>query len=359
MSTPFFQIGKNSIGLDHPTYFIADIASNHGGDLNTARELIELAAASGANAAKFQHFTAEGLVSKVGFNAFEDKLAHQKNWDKPAFEVYKQVEVPQSWTKILADTAKNCGIDFFTAPYSLSSIDEVDPYVTAFKIGSGDITWIESVSKMASKGKPVLLATGASEMSDVDRAVAAIKSHGVPLVVMQCNTNYTGLKENISYSNLKVIETYKKRFPYAVVGLSDHTAGHLTVLGAVTLGARVIEKHFTSENAPNNPDKHFSLQPKAWREMVDATRQLEAALGNGSKKIEDNEIESVIAQRRCIRFKRNIEKGNIITPADLTFLRPSPVNALPPYRVAELLGRVLSADVVEEQVVDIALFEPN
>ena len=348
-----------SLALSQPTYFIADIAANHDGSLQRALDLIKLAAEAGADAAKFQNFRAETIVSRRGFKELGKKLTHQASWEKDVFDVYHDAALPIDWTEALIAECGRNNIDYFTAPYDMQYIDFFAPKMPYFKIGSGDITWKQSIERMASYGKPILLATGASNLNEVEEAVSLIAKFRVPLILMQCNTNYTGLKENISYSNLKVIETYKKRFPYAVVGLSDHTAGHLTVLGAVTLGARVIEKHFTSENAPNNPDKHFSLQPKAWREMVDATRQLEAALGNGSKKIEDNEIESVIAQRRCIRFKRNIEKGNIITPADLTFLRPSPVNALPPYRVAELLGRVLSADVVEEQVVDIALFEPN
>lgn len=342
---PEIIIGKTTIGLSHPTYFIADIASNHGGSLDIAKQLIFEAAAAGANAAKFQHFRAETLVSNIGFEKLGEKIAHQKDWTESPLSVYKKVEVSESWTRELYLTAKEAGIDFFTAPYDLSFIDEVEDFVAAYKVGSGDITWIESITKMAQRNVPILIATGASSFEDVKRAVQAALLHKSSLVLMQCNTNYTGAESNISYTNLRVLTQYKRQFPEAILGLSDHTPGHVTVLGAVALGARVIEKHFASHMSPANSDLHFSLLPSEWEEMVKATRQLESALGDGVKKIEDNEKESIIAQRRCIRFSRDLKVGHVIDYSDLVNLRPCPPNALPPHEITNLLGKILKQDV--------------
>ncbi len=145
----------------------------------------------------------------------------------------------------------------------------------AYKIGSGDITWLEAIDHMASKGKPVILATGAATLAEVENAVASITRHGVPYSVMQCNTNYTGVSENLHHIHLNVLNTYRERFPDAVLGLSDHTHGHVSVLGAVAIGARIIEKHFTDDVTKEGPDHHFSMTPATWREMVDRTRDLE------------------------------------------------------------------------------------
>ena len=140
-----------------------------------------------------------------------------------------------------------CGIEYFSAPYDVEAVDMLDPYVNLFKIGSGDITWPEMLRKVASKQKPVLLATGASDIGEVQRAVSEVVKVNSQLVLMQCNTNYTASLENFRHTHLRVLETYRTKFPSAVFGLSDHTPGHATVLGAVALGARVIEKHFTDE----------------------------------------------------------------------------------------------------------------
>ena len=122
---------------------------------------------------------------------------------------------------------------------------------------------------IAQKGKPVLLATGAATMEDVERAVATVLAYNRKLVLLQCNTNYTGSLENFRFINLRVLETYTIRYPHMVLGLSDHTPGHSAVLGAIALGARVIEKHFTDDNRRIGPDHSFAMNPRTWREMID------------------------------------------------------------------------------------------
>jgi N-acetylneuraminate synthase len=162
---------------------------------------------------------------------------------------------------------------------------------------------------------------------------------------MQCNTNYTGTIENAHHANLRVITQYAGLYPSVALGLSDHTPGHVTVLGAVALGARVVEKHFTDNTARVGPDHGFSMDPTTWRAMVDATRLLEAALGDGRKRVEDNEQETVVLQRRCVRAARDLPAGTVLTRADLVVLRPAPSGAVPAHDIERMVGRTLSEDL--------------
>lgn len=336
---PLLQIQGRIIGLSHPTYFIADIAANHNGSLSKAKDLIYLAKKAGADAAKFQHFRAEKIVSKFGFESMEKQLSHQAKWKKSVFEVYRDASVPWEWTEELKRHCEEVGIHFFSAPYDLEAVDMLDAYMPAYKIGSGDITWYELLDRIASKQKPVFLATGAATLDEVKAAVQRIVGVNPKLCLMQCNTNYTGSRENFRYINLNVLKTYAKEFPEVVLGLSDHTPGHTTVLGAVTLGARAIEKHFTSDRSQEGPDHSFSMDPKDWREMVDRTRELELSLGIEEKRIEENERETVLIQRRCCRAARDLEPGEILTREHIDLLRPVKPGAFLPPQIGELVGR--------------------
>ena len=190
------------VGSEEPTYFVADIAANHDGDLDRARELIKLAAKAGADAAKFQHFQAETIVSDLGFKSLGAQQSHQSKWKKSVFEVYKDASVDLAWTETLKQTCVDEGITFFTTPYSLDTVDYMDAHVPAYKIGSGDITWTEMIKKIASKNKPYMLATGASSMDEVATAVETCVSVNPQMVLMQCNTNYTAELENFKYIHL-------------------------------------------------------------------------------------------------------------------------------------------------------------
>jgi sialic acid synthase SpsE len=332
------KIAEHLIGTAHPTYFIADIAANHDGSLERAKLLIWLAKQAGADAAKFQNFQAPKIVSDYGFTHMNAQVSHQAKWQKSVSEVYAEASIPFEWTPELKATCDDVGIDYFSSPYDFEAIDMLDGYVPAYKIGSGDITWIEAVERIASKGKPVLLATGASDIGDVQRAVQAILNIHPQLVLMQCNTNYTAEDGNFYNIHLNVLNTYRNMFPEVVLGLSDHTHGHATVLGAVTLGARVIEKHFTDDNARVGPDHPFAMNPETWAAMVRATRQLERALGSGNKFVAANEQETVIIQRRCLRAAREIEPGEVLTRDMIDVLRPATPGAIPPYEIADVIG---------------------
>ena len=214
-----------------------------------------------------------------------------------------------------------------------------------YKIGSGEITWLEALERMAQKGKPVMLATGASNIGEVQKAVHTILQINPQLVLMQCNTNYTASLENFDHIHLNVLKTYQHDVSGGVLGLSDHTPGHATVLGAVALGARVIEKHFTDDNSREGPDHAFAMNPKAWADMVENTRRLERALGSADKFVAGNEQETVILQRRCLRSARAIKAGEIFTREMIDVLRPAPLDAIMPYDLERVIGLKATEDI--------------
>lgn len=350
-------IEGRAIGPGRPCYFIADIAANHDGDLSRAVELIHHAARAGADAAKFQHFRAQTIVSDRGFSTLGGPQSHQAQWKKSVFQVYQDASVSLDWTPTLVETCREAGICFFTSPYDFALVDAIDPYVPAFKIGSGDITWIQMIEHIAGKNKPYIIATGASSMEEVDRAVAVGLAVNPRLALLQCNTNYTASLENFHFVNLRVLQSYRQRYPDLVLGLSDHTPGHATVLGAVTLGASIVEKHFTDDTTRAGPDHKFSMDPVSWREMVDRTRELEAALGDGAKRVEQNEAETVVLQRRALRAARAISSGTVLTAEDVIPLRPCPVGALAPDRLPALVGKRVRRHLGEGELIGMADFD--
>lgn len=335
--------------MDRQPYFIADIGSNHDGSLGRARDLIRLAAESGAHAAKFQNFRAETIVSEHGFDEV-GKVSHQASWDDGVVKTYRKAETPIGWTTELAYECERNGIDYMTSLYDLDMFDELRNYVSAWKVGSGDITWSKLLSKLSGDHKPIFLGTGASTMDEVNHAIKVIGTLGryrktPEIILMQCNSNYTGDSENFNHINLNVLKTFSLAYPDLVLGLSDHTPGHTTVLGAYALGARVFEKHLTDNRARPGPDHSFAMEPGEWRAMVDATRDLEAALGDGVKRVMDNELETVVVQRRAIRTAHAIDAGAMLAREDLVALRPCPADGLPPYLMLNTVGRKTTRDL--------------
>ncbi|WP_425421124.1 N-acetylneuraminate synthase family protein [Phaeodactylibacter xiamenensis] len=339
MSKKGIQLGSKWVG-ENDLYFVADIGANHNGSLDKAIKLIHLAKEAGADAAKFQNFQASRIVSQVGFEKLKGQLAHQSNWKKSVFEVYEDASINRDWTGTLKKECDKAGIDYFTSPYDFESVDLVDPFVDLYKIGSGDITWLEIIDYILEKKKPVLIATGASSEEDVRRVMDMAQSKTDQLVLMQCNTNYTGKDENFDHINLNVLKKFSEQYPNVMLGLSDHTAGHATTLGAIALGARVIEKHFTDDNDQEGPDHSFAMNPNTWRDMVDRSYELIRSLGDGQKVVEANEISSQIVQRRCIRAFDDIQEGQVIKRSDLIVLRPIPEDGIEPYKIDEVIGKM-------------------
>jgi N-acetylneuraminate synthase len=231
-----------------------------------------------------------------------------------------------------------------TTPYDVEAVRMFSDIVPAYKVGSGDITFHSLLSEIAQQGRPVLLATGAATMDEVEAAVEILLADNPALCLMQCNTNYTGSIENFNYVNLHVLQAFAERWPGMPLGLSDHTPGHSAVLGAVALGARVIEKHFTDDNNREGPDHSFAMNPVTWRVMVDRTDELQRALGDGIKRIEANERETVVIQRRALRLVSELPAGTVLDHSHLEALRPCPEGAIPPSGLGEVIGKTLKVD---------------
>ena len=342
---PELTIAGRKIGLNHPTYFIADIAANHDGDLDRAVELIRLAKDAGADAAKFQNFRAPKIVSDYGFKSLGGQLSHQAVWKKSVFEVYQDASVPFDWTPILKDACDEAGIHYFSSPYDDEAIDMLDPYVPAYKAGSDLMSWPDGLLKMARFGKPLLIATGAADLSDVVRAMRIALTATDRIVLMQCNTNYTARDDNYDHLHLNVLKTYAVLFPNVVLGLSDHTHSPAVVVGAVALGARVIERHFTDSNDRQGPDHKFAMNPENWAEMVRQVRTLERALGSYDKFVTGNEQETYVLQRRCLRAARPIRAGEILTAEMVEALRPNVPGSIPPWEQAAVIGKKVRWDM--------------
>jgi sialic acid synthase SpsE len=340
------KIGNRLIGPTHPTYFIADIAANHDGDLERAKLLIRLAKEAGADAAKFQNFDAPKIVSDYGFKAMSGgQVSHQAAWKKSVVEVYRSASIPFEWTLTLAEECQEAGIDYFSSPYDFEAIDFLDQYVEMYKAGSGEIDWIEALERMAAKGKPFFVATGASTIGEVQKAIHAILKINKQLVLMQCNTNYTASPDNYDHLHINVLKTYATMFPDVILGLSDHTHAVAPVVGAVTLGARVIERHFTDSNNREGPDHKFAMNPENWANMVKEVRLLERALGSPDKFIASNEVQTAIVQRRCLRAARDIKAGEVFTRDMIDVLRPATPGAIKPDQIQDVIGTKALADM--------------
>lgn len=311
------RIGKKMVGAEYPCYIIAEIGSNFDGNLKQAKKLIELAKESGADAAKFQSFRTEELLSEKGFRK---KTAFQSKWKKSVWEVYRAAELPREWHEELNNYAKKIGIHFFSSPWDNEVVDLLDKLnVPVFKIGSGDITYHEILKRVASKKKPILLATGASTINEVAEAIKVIKKTGnKKIILLHSVVQYPS---PIKDANFRVLNTLKEKFQLNV-GYSDHSPGDLIALASVTLGACVIEKHFTINPDLIGPDHAHSMDPKSFKEMVSKIRLLEAARGDGIKKVEPSEKETRIIQRRGIWTIKPIKKGEMFTRKNIKALRP-------------------------------------
>jgi len=342
---PEIIIADRKVGLNHPTYFIADVAANHDGDLDRAIELIRLAAEAGAEAAKFQNFRAPKIVSDYGFKSLGGQQSHQASWKKTVYEVYNDASVPFEWTPILKEACDKYGIHYFSSPYDYEAIEMLDAYVPAYKAGSGLMSWPEALVRMAKLGKPILIATGAADISDVVRAMRVVNQVNAQIILMQCNTNYTADESNYDHLNINVLKTYQAMFPNAVLGLSDHTHSPAPIVGAVALGARVIERHFTDSNDREGPDHKFAMNPENWAEMVHQVRTLERALGSTDKFVTGSEGETYVLQRRCLRAARDIQTGETITADLVEPLRPAAPGAIMPWELESLVGKKTLIDM--------------
>ncbi|MCA9363260.1 N-acetylneuraminate synthase family protein [Candidatus Kaiserbacteria bacterium] len=332
------------------TYIISEVGSNFDGDLERAKELAKISKDIGADAYKIQNFKAPKIVSDIGFRDL--KISFQEKWDKPVTEVYKAAEFPRDWLQELSDYCNSIDIDFISAPYDLEAVDlleEID--VPLYKLGSGEIDNLELLTKIAKLGKPMIIACGSSTVDDIGAAIETIRVAGNDqIILLQCVTNYPS---PIADANLLAMVELGKKFSVEV-GYSDHTIGvegsgddplsGLTVpLGAVALGATVIEKHFTDDRTRKGPDHPFAMDTEAFKKMVDGIRAMEKALGDGKKKIMPSEADTVIIQRRGIYSTIDIKVGDSVTADMVELLRPAV--GLKPSQLPNLIGKTVLKDI--------------
>lgn len=338
------RIGSRMIGMDHPTYFIAEIGANFDGSLDKAKRLIDAAKEAGADCAKFQTFSTPRIVSEGGFSRMQLKGVHG-SWGRTVSDVFKDAEFPVAWHNEVSEYCKSIGIDFSTSPYFKEAVDLcIDLDVPFIKIGSGDITWLEMLDYIARKGKPVMLATGDATMAEIDEAVRTIHAAGnKDLVLMQCITNYPS---KIDSANVNVLKTYQSAFD-VLTGYSDHAPGHIVALASVVIGGRVIEKHFTLNKNDKGPDHPHSMEPNDFKFMVDSIREVERAMGSTVKEVVAEESETVFVQRRCLYAKNDIKKGHVITEEDIDVLRPA--LGIPPKFKTVIIGKESKEDIAKGQ----------
>lgn len=327
------------VGDSHPVYIIVDVAANHNGNLETAKELIKKASEAGADAVKFQTYKADKLYSKNTPQFSKDPI-------KP-YDLIKKVEHPRNWIPILSEYAKELNIEFLSSPFDYEAVDLLDDInVPLFKVASSEIVDLELIQYMASKGKPMIISTGMANLGEIEEAVDAVREIGnEEIVLLHCNTVYP---TPVHVVNLNAMDTMKNAFKLPI-GFSDHTLGWHIPIAAVAKGACVIEKHFTLDRNQEGPDHGFSIEPEELKIMVDQIRDIEKAKGNGIKKVALEEMESYEKGRRSIIAKVDITKGTKITKDMLVVKRPG--YGIKPKFIDMLIGRTAKKDILADDII--------
>lgn len=296
--------GTRIIGENQPTFIIAEAGSNHDQKIEQAKQLIDVAAASAADAVKFQLFTAEGLVGK----------------DHPAYERVKKAEMPREWLHELVDYCEKKKILFMATPFDREAVDLLTEINTPlFKWASSETTNLPLLTYAAVQKKPILLATGMCDMADVQDAITVLNENRIEdIVLLQCVSVYPTEPKDV---NLRVMDTFRQAFQYPI-GLSDHSLGIGIPIAAVARGACVIEKHFTLSRNLKGPDHSYAIEPDELKQMVRHIREVEQALGSPVKKL--HQEESLYGRRDGLYASRDLTAGTILQLEDISISRPAP-----------------------------------
>jgi sialic acid synthase SpsE len=312
------RIGDRPVGAGAPVYIIAEAGSNHDRDLDQARRLIDVAAEAGADAVKFQTFRADSIVAETETRAkyLDDILPPGQTMS----DLFRQLELPRDWHAGLKAHAEERGIDFLSTPFDHDAVDLLDGIgVKAFKVATYELWHLPLIRDIASRGKPIICSTGMANIAEVQAAVDTVAATGNDgLILLHCVVNYP---PPFSDLNLRAIETMRAAFRVPV-GYSDHSPGLLAPIVATTLGAAVLEKHFTTDRTRSGPDHRFALEPDELRAMVQAVRDTEAALGDGVKRMAAAEADLYVTARRSLFAARVIEAGAVLGEDDVAILRP-------------------------------------
>ena len=312
------MIGERAVGEGQPVYVIAEAGSNHDRDLDQARRLIDVAAAAGADAVKFQTFTADQIVAETRTRAaYLDAILPP---DKTMSALFRDLELPHEWHATLFEHATAAGLDFLSTPFDLTAVDLLDNLgVKAFKVASYELWHLPLIKAIASRGKPIICSTAMANLADIQEAVDTIAATGnQQLILLHCVVNYPPPFADL---NLRAIETLRRAFGVPA-GYSDHSPGLTAPIVATALGAAVIEKHFTTDRSRSGPDHRFALEPDELGLMVRAIRDGQAALGDGIKRMAASEADLYVTARRSLFAARTIEAGSVLVEGDIAILRP-------------------------------------
>jgi N,N'-diacetyllegionaminate synthase len=330
-----FEIGDTKVGDKHPAFIIAEAGSNHNGDLETAKELIDAAADAGVDAVKFQTFKADKLYTD------------DREYNDSAYEVVSDLEMPEEWIPELHNYCRSKGVYFMSTPFDVESVDLLEEYVPAFKIASFSLSHYPLLKKVAEQGKPIIVSTGAHGSQEISGAVDYLEDLGVSdLGVLHCVAAYPTPLEEINVNSVAALKEHHS----SVVGLSDHSTDPGTApAAAVALGASIIEKHFTLDKDMEGPDHSFALDPDELEELVASVRKTEKVLGDREIKVSEVESRTVDRATRKIFATKNIEKGEEITENAIRPLRPGEkdVEGLHPKYYSELIGKKAEKEIEE------------
>ncbi len=345
-------IEKKHIGEAHPCFIIAEAGSNHDRKLEQAYRLIDIAKESGADAVKFQTYTAETLYSKKTPKPEYLKKKELSSKDESLWDVIKRIEMPREWHAKLRDYCSKNDIIFMSTPFDLKAVDELEEVgMLAYKIASFEITHLPLLEKAGNTGKPIILSTGMADLSDIKIALKIIYNTGNHKVaLLHCAVNYPSKYEDL---NLRAMDTMRQAFKVPV-GFSDHTLGIISAIAAVARGACIIEKHFTIDRKLKGPDHSFALEPDEFKEMVWAIRDTEKSLGSTVKKRSSSEEELYLIGRRSLVAGCNIPKGTKVTREMIEVKRPG--YGIQVKEMDKLIGKIAKIDIEEDDILKWDMF---
>ncbi len=331
------KIGSFDLDIDG-TYIIAELSANHGGDINIAKETIKAAMEIGANAIKLQTFTADTITLNSEHDDFIVKGGTL--WDgRTLYDLYKETHLPWEWHKELFDYAREIGIDIFSSPFDKTAVDFLEQFdPSAYKIASFEITDYELMRYTASKGKPIIISTGIATIDEIQDAVDICRAEGNnDIILLKCTSSYPAPLED---ANLMTIPNLGETFG-VISGFSDHTLGTIAPVVATTLGAKVIEKHFTLDKSIGGADADFSLDKQEFAEMIQAVRDAEKLLGKVDYSMTDKKKKSRQFSR-SLYVAKDIKKGEVFTEQNVRSVRPG--YGLHPKYLKDVLGEVADRD---------------
>ena len=333
-----FQIGKRTIGENHPVFCVAEMSGNHLKDYGRAVEIIHAAKEAGADAVKLQTYTADSLSLNCDNEYFQ---IHGGLWDgMTEYKLYEEASTPWEWQPKLKALAESLGMECFSSPFDAASVEFMkDCDMPAYKVASYEINDIPLIRKIAALHKPVILATGIAHLEDIERAMRVCREEGNDeVMLLKCVSAYPTPYEDI---NLSMIPTLAKTFD-CLAGLSDHSMGSAVAVGAVPLGIRMVEKHLTLRRADGGPDGAFSMEPEEFREMVEHIRIVEKALGVSAYALTEKQEEERSGSRSLF-VVRDIRAGEKLTPENIRSIRPG--HGLHTMYYEEVLGKTAQQDI--------------